>query len=149
MNCLLCNRPYRQNGFMSLPDCDCTNAVEGKAHSAPEPNSNTLLAALDTMLYHAQTLRIQQVQATAEWEQHHRDKADAAWKVINDTHRQAMEGTAQCWPAASVTLSRRELESLCWEVKVRLRNEPTYDKANLLADLEAWLRERGVEVSDV
>lgn len=42
----------------------------------------------EVMLNSAQTLRIQQVQATAEWSADYKEKADAAWASINAAHKQ-------------------------------------------------------------
>lgn len=52
-----------------------------------------LIALLNNLLTCAQTIRIQQSQATveAQWAKHYRDHADAAWKSINQLHKAAME----------------------------------------------------------
>lgn len=161
-----------------------------------------LLNALDVMLDNAQSLRIQQVQATAKWEQEYKDKANAAWKAINDAHRDAVEGNAHsasgvtsiaavcatcdhvykwhfesdrlpsgrtgcghpaCECSAFVgtdsasaqattgsTISHRDLELLCHDIKCRFRANVApreYDKADLLADMEAFLQTQGVTVT--
>lgn len=49
----------------------------------------TIREHLNLVLDAAQTLRIQQVQATADWEQKYRDLSDAAWRQLNDNHEMA------------------------------------------------------------
>lgn len=51
-----------------------------------------LVGLLDDMLSNAQTLRIQQSQATSEagWGKHLTEKADAAWQHLNEAHKAAM-----------------------------------------------------------
>lgn len=87
-----------------------------------------LRAALDMMLTQAQNIRIQQVQATATWEQHYKDKGNESWRLLNEVHRAAIEGTTTpTIPESAWAMIRRSFMTCCsvsgeYYVKIEFRD---------------------------
>lgn len=84
--CSMCDKPIVYVG----PYWDHEGEMKPRHPAVPRAEAS-IQTDLDTILDAAQTLRVQQVQATSKWKREYKDKADDAWKRLNEAHKRLTE----------------------------------------------------------